>query len=162
MTTPLPEKIEITVNVNPDNLNAAARARYSSGVQRDVFAPDDLTPEARAKYDAYYAEKAKRKDPTQPGVAQEAIDCVEELLAAGRSPGEAWTVYGYSLSHALAPARNEERRVVQQLQTKPSKDVAPNPACPLDVSYVKAKHAISEYVAPTKPEGKPLGEPKVG
>lgn len=136
MTTPLPEKIHLN-------------GRY----------PDDLSAGDRTKYAAYYAEKARRKDPTQPGVAQEAIDCVEELLAAGRSPSEAWTTYGYSLQHALKPAKAEEKRIVAELLVKPSKDVT---SSILDVAAVKVAKEIPEYVKPVVKDPKviePIVEP---
>lgn len=124
MATPLPEKINLKER-----------------------SPDDLSPEDRTKYDVYYAEKARRKDPSRPGVAQEAIDCVAELMADDRSPSEAWTIYGYSLTHALKPAVEEEKRIVAELLIKPSKDVVENPAVPLKVVDVQAKYSIPEFKA---------------
>ena len=100
---------------------------------------------------AYYAEKARRKDPSQPGVAKEALALLAELKAAGRSTGELWS-YGYSHRSTLAPARNEESRIVRELAAKPSAEIVENPACPLKVAEVMAEKAITEYVKPVVPK----------
>jgi len=123
--------------------------------------PDDLSAEDRVKYDAYYAERARRRDPAQAGSAQEALDTVEALNAAHSSSGDAWSQYGYSLSHVYKIAQHEEARIVRDLQRMPSADVAENPACPLSVAAVKTKHHISEFVPAVVPEGE-ISKGKIG
>lgn len=91
------------------------------------------------------AEQARRKDITQADVAQEALDKMEELEAEGRSPSEAFTEHGYSLSHVLKPAIAERQRIARELRVKPSAEVASDI---LDVATVQTKYAIAEYVAP--------------
>lgn len=90
------------------------------------------------------SEQTRRKDISQTGVAQEALD-VLAALPEGASPSEVFTEHGYSLSHVLKPALAEEHRIVEELLVKPSKDVASDM---LVVKDVQSKHEIAEFVAP--------------
>ena len=156
MTTPLPEKIYLNKSVwNNLTTEGQARARIKGYEVR----PDDLTAEALVKYLAHYAEKARRKDPSQPGVAQEALDCLAELKGEGRSTAELWEQYGYSIRSTVRPAVAEETRLVRELAVKPSADVVVNPAVKLVVTDVKTKYSIDEYVAPVVEPVEPT-EPK--
>jgi len=112
------------------------------GVERMQDLP--ACPE-KTVWEAFYTEKARRKDPSQPGVAKEALALLAELKAAGRSTGELWA-YGYSHRSTLAPARNEESRIVRELLSKPSAEIVENPDCPLKVAEVMVEKAISEFV----------------
>ncbi|KKN87428.1 hypothetical protein LCGC14_0258830 [marine sediment metagenome] len=154
---PLPEKIEITANVAPDNLNDGARAKYDSGEQTGVFEPKDLSTAARVKYDAYYAERIRRRDPSQPGVAQEALDCLAELKADNRSTEELHRL-GYSYRSTLKPAQNEEKRIQRDLGRMLSKDVQENPAVALKVADVKGKIADFVEFVPKAVEPAPMAE----
>ncbi len=118
--------------------------------------PKDLSKTERAKYDTRVKEEARRKDPSQPGVAKEALECLRELQAANRSSSEAWTHYGYSLRGSVKPAEREETRIVRELACKPSKDIEVNQAVALVVEEVRVAKGIAEYV---KPESAPA-EPK--
>lgn len=93
-------------------------------------------------HDLSTEEQARRKDISQAGVAQEALD-VLAALPEGTSPSEVFTEHGYSLSHVLKPAISEELRIVEELRSKPSKDVSSDM---LNVSDVKTKYEISEFV----------------
>jgi len=106
--------------------------------------PKKGTPERRD-------EEARRKDLTQAGVAQEALDALEEIEARNGSSSEVFTEHGYSLSHVLKRAQKEEKRIAEELQRKPSKDISSEV---LDVAAVKAKKGIPEWVKPTEPKGK--------
>lgn len=99
-------------------------------------------PDKATEYAARTAEEARRKDPTQANVAQEAIDCLEELEATGRSSSEVFIVYGYSLSHVLKLALQDENSIVNQLRRMPSAEVV---AQYLDVNTVKTKYGIAEF-----------------
>ena len=112
------------------------------GVERMQDLP--ACPE-KTVWEAFYTEKARRKDPSQPGVAKEALALLAELKAAGRSTGELWA-YGYSHRSTLAPARNEESRIVRELAIKPSAEIVANPAVALSVTDVKEKYSIDEFV----------------
>lgn len=90
------------------------------------------------------AEQARRKDINQSGVAQEALDKLEELEADRKSSSEVFTEHGYSLSHVLKPAIKERARVVEELRTKPESEVVSDI---LDVAAVKSKFAIPDFVA---------------
>ena len=149
MITPLPEKICITGrNVDPGNFKDPDSVTPTHGLE---MSPEDLTPEARVKYDAYYAEKARRKDPSQPGVAQEALDCLE-YLRANKLSTDLLHKYGYSHRSTVKPALREEARIIAELKCKPSKDVEENPAIALKVADVKAKNKIDEYKLPKAKE----------
>lgn len=104
-------------------------------------------------------EQARRKDITQAGVAQEAIDKLAELEAVGASSSDVFIENGYSLSHVLDVALSEEKRIVHDLQRMPSKDVT---SAYLVVQDVKTKYAIAEFVPAPAPEPIPgeLGEGK--
>jgi hypothetical protein len=97
------------------------------------------------------AEQAKRKDITQAGVAQAALDKLEELEAEGLSSSEVFTEHGYGITGVVIPAQAEVERIKAELKSKPSKDVA---STILDVVAVKTKHGIAEYVPP-EPEPEP-------
>ncbi|KKN66686.1 hypothetical protein LCGC14_0468720 [marine sediment metagenome] len=147
----LPEKIEITKNVVKENLNAAARAKYDSGEKRDVFEPDDLNTAARVKYNAYYAERGRRADPLQPGVAQEALRCLAELKAAKRSTEELHRL-GYSYRSTVKPAKADEDRVVRELRSGPSKDVTSPYFSEVEVNDMMTKYSIPEFIQKAVPE----------
>lgn len=108
-----------------------------------------LSTEDRAQYEAYYAERARRKDPTQPGVAQEALDCLAYLKAEGRSSSEAFTEYGYSLSAVCRPALAEQERICSELRRKPPSAVT---SALLDVRAVQAAHSIPDFVPRPEPK----------
>lgn len=110
--------------------------------------PEHLPASEKTKYDAYYAEKARRKDITQEGVAQEALDVLDEINARSGSSSEVFTVFGYSL-RVLKQAIAERERIQRELAVKPSKDVK---SSILDVSQVMAMHGIKEWVKPVEPE----------
>lgn len=144
MATPLPEKVCITGDsIDFENLLAGAIATFKPGPTATV-SPDDLTPEARAKYDAYYAEKARRKDPSQVGVAQEALDLLDECLSSGCSTAKLHS-YGYSMRSTVMPAVAEEQRIIKELAEKPSADIEESTEVALKVADVKAKYSIAEY-----------------
>lgn len=128
MATPLPEKVDLNGNM-----------------------PEELAAADRSKYEARKLEESRRKNLAAEGVAQEALDCVEALLAEDRSPSEAFTVYGYSLAHVVKPALAEVERITSELRAKPSKDVQSDLG--LDVAAIMTKHGIEEFVPPEpKPE----------
>lgn len=110
--------------------------------------PEHLPASEKTKYDAYYAEKARRKDITQEGVAQEALDVLEEIDARDGSSSEVFTVFGYSL-RVLKQAIAERERIQRELAVKPSKDVSSEI---LSVAEVKAKYEIPEFKAEPIPE----------
>jgi hypothetical protein len=156
MATPLPEKIWITGknHIDPEN--------FKGGVDttQDELSPDDLSTTGgqdspRAKYDAYYAEKARRKDPSQPGVAQEALDLLDELKADDRSSAELWEVYGYSPRHVAKKAQKEEKRLIAELRSKAFGDVQESAEVALKKADVKAKHGIPDWVPAPDPPGPP-------
>ena len=153
MITPLPEKIRITgPDIDPTNLKKSGKDKLTGDLELYVVEPSDLVASARSKYDAHYLEKTRRKDPSQDGVAQEALDCLEELKAQGRSTEELWTVYGYSPVNVVKEAQKEEQRIIRELHEKPSKDVEQNPKVKLVVADVKTKHNIPEKVVePAEP-----------
>ncbi|MCP4573219.1 MAG: hypothetical protein GY838_12770, partial [bacterium] len=113
---PLPEKICITGRgINLANFKKAVREKHANASTRGLeLEPDDLTPEARAKYDAYYTEKARRKDPAQPGVAQEALDALEHCRANKLSTNLLHQC-GYSTRATVKLAVAEEKRIVREL-----------------------------------------------
>ena len=121
--------------------------------EHDVARMQDL-PDCPEKtvWATFYAEKKRRKNLADPTVAQEAIDCAEWLAAEGRTPGEAWSVYGYSRQRAVKAAQAEEQRMIRELRVKPSKDVSGM----LDVAAVKEKYEITEYVKPVEPKPEPV------
>ena len=110
--------------------------------------PQDLSAADKAKYDLRRAEEDKRKDVNAPGIPQDALDCVEELLAANRSPTEAFTVYGYGL-RVVKAAQAEKVRIVAELGRKPSKDVEDGI---LKVADIQANYSISEFTPKPAPE----------
>jgi hypothetical protein len=101
---------------------------------------------------ARVTEEARRKDVNAADVPQEALDCYEELIAAGKSPREAFTEYGYSL-RVVDAARADQDRVVHELKNKPSADVEEKL---LKVSTMKTKHAIDEFVPKVVEEPEPI------
>lgn len=66
--------------------------------------------------DRYELEHARRVDPDQSGVMQEALDVYYALEAEGRSPSEAFTEYGFCLTEVLKKAIVEEKRVIEELK----------------------------------------------
>jgi len=110
--------------------------------------PDDLSGPDRAKYNQYYAERDRRKDPSRANVAQEALDCLEELAAIRHSSSEAFTVYGYCLTRTVKPAVQEEKRLIAELRRKPINEIAANPQVALNPAAVKSKHGIPDFVEP--------------
>ena len=92
-------------------------------------------------------EQARRKDITQEGVAQEALDTLETINTVSGSSSDVFIEHGYSLSHVLKPAIVERVRVVSELKQKPSKDVESNI---LDVAAVKVQFSIPEFDESTK------------
>ena len=164
MAIPLPEKIYITgVDVDPDNFRkeeAEVLARLNVAPAKREMKPDDLTttPDggARKKYDDYYVERARRADPTQPGVANEALDALADCKANKRSTEELHRL-GYSYHSTVKPAQNEEKRVVQQLKSKASKDVTSPFFSAEEVGQVMTKHDIAEF-KPKAVEPEPIPE----
>mgnify|MGYP001088437194 CR=1 FL=1 len=93
------------------------------------------------------AEQARRKSIEQAGVAQEALDCLEEIDARHGSSSEVFTEHGYSL-RLLKASIAERERIKRELAVKPSRDVASEI---LDVKAVQAKHEIPEFKAKPAP-----------
>jgi hypothetical protein len=91
---------------------------------------------------ARVAEEARRKDVNASNVPQEALDCYEELIAAGKSPREAFTEYGYSL-RIVDAARGDQDRIVRELKVKPSAEIEGGT---LVVADVMTKNSIEEFV----------------
>jgi len=112
---------------------------------------------AKSKVTERETEEARRLDLNASGVAQEALDCVGELEAEGRSPSEVFLIYGYD-PRIVKKAKVEENRIAQELKKKPSKDV---PDTFLKVSDVKAKKGIAEFVPEPEEEEKEAPAPFV-
>ena len=103
----------------------------------------DLPVAERKIYDDYWTAYHRRKDPSQPGVAQEALACVAWLKQEGRSESEADNLFGYSAARTCKPAKREEDRIVRELGEKPAKDVSSSMLVVLDVMVAKG---IPEFV----------------
>ena len=122
-------------------------------IPKDVKA-EDLKGDDKVAYEARRDEEARRKDITMGGVAQEALDVLDDINARNGSSSEVFTPladgtqYGYSL-RLLKAAIAERERIKGELRVKPSKDVASEI---LDVSAVMTKYDINEFKAEVIPE----------
>ena len=86
-------------------------------------------------------EELRRKTPTETDVGKEALKVYKELIAEGRSPSEAFTIYGYGL-RVVKQAIRDEQRILSELATKPAKDV--EAGC-LDVAAVMVENDVVEF-----------------
>lgn len=144
---PLPDKICITgKNIDPVNFKKSVRDAMPANLAEAVLTPDDLLAGPRIAYDVYYAEKARRKDPSRPGVAQECLDCMAHLKANKLPKNYLHEVYGFSHRSTLKPAQAEEGRIIRELAAGPSKDIVENVAVPLKVADVMVAKEIVEFV----------------